>query len=94
MFIRNFLFSSVSETMPLYDILNEFQKGHSHIAVVYKDLDEQEQSPETSESGIERRKNKKTKDELFKDSCRKPKAQFEVSEKEGMTQHDLTTFHR
>lgn len=24
--------------MPLYDILNEFQKGHSHIAVVYKDL--------------------------------------------------------
>ncbi|KAG7599670.1 CBS domain [Arabidopsis suecica] len=72
----------VSETMPLYDILNEFQKGHSHIAVVYKDLDEQEQSPETSENGIERRKNKKTKDELFKDSCRKPKAQFEVSEKE------------
>lgn len=30
----------VSESMPLYDILNEFQKGHSHIAVVYKDLDE------------------------------------------------------
>lgn len=28
----------VSEDMPLYDILNEFQKGHSHIAVVYKDL--------------------------------------------------------
>ncbi|KAH9611940.1 hypothetical protein KSS87_022478 [Heliosperma pusillum] len=24
----------VPETMPLYDILNEFQKGHSHIAVV------------------------------------------------------------
>ncbi|KAF9607951.1 hypothetical protein IFM89_003871 [Coptis chinensis] len=24
--------------MPLYDILNEFQKGHSHIAVVLKDL--------------------------------------------------------
>lgn len=23
--------------MPLYDILNEFQKGHSHIAVVYRD---------------------------------------------------------
>lgn len=22
--------------MPLYDILNEFQKGHSHIAVVFK----------------------------------------------------------
>ncbi|KAF9609835.1 hypothetical protein IFM89_018777 [Coptis chinensis] len=28
----------VSENMPLYDILNEFQKGHSHIAVVLKDL--------------------------------------------------------
>nr|GMD93746.1 DUF21 domain-containing protein At1g47330 [Ipomoea batatas] len=30
----------VSENMPLYDILNEFQKGHSHIAVVYRDLNE------------------------------------------------------
>ncbi|KAL8545949.1 hypothetical protein ACS0TY_005896 [Phlomoides rotata] len=30
----------VSENMPLYDILNEFQKGHSHIAVVYKDSKE------------------------------------------------------
>nr|XP_043614325.1 DUF21 domain-containing protein At1g47330 [Erigeron canadensis] len=28
----------VTDNMPLYDILNEFQKGHSHIAVVYKDL--------------------------------------------------------
>ncbi|KAK1433580.1 hypothetical protein QVD17_10492 [Tagetes erecta] len=28
----------VEDSMPLYDILNEFQKGHSHIAVVYKDL--------------------------------------------------------
>lgn len=28
----------VRDNMPLYDILNEFQKGHSHIAVVYKDL--------------------------------------------------------
>ncbi|KAH6796248.1 hypothetical protein C2S51_037234 [Perilla frutescens var. frutescens] len=27
----------VSEDMPLYDILNEFQKGHSHIAVVCRD---------------------------------------------------------
>eukprot|EP00262_Sarcandra_glabra_P015226 TRINITY_DN4640_c0_g2_i1.p1 TRINITY_DN4640_c0_g2~~TRINITY_DN4640_c0_g2_i1.p1 ORF type:complete len:551 (+),score=79.35 TRINITY_DN4640_c0_g2_i1:35-1654(+) len=30
----------VSENMPLYDILNEFQKGNSHIAVVIKDQDE------------------------------------------------------
>lgn len=33
-------FCSVSENMPLYDILNEFQKGHSHIAVVYRDLND------------------------------------------------------
>uniref|UniRef100_A0A2P2LE38 CBS domain-containing family protein n=3 Tax=Rhizophora mucronata TaxID=61149 RepID=A0A2P2LE38_RHIMU len=26
----------VEETLPLYDILNEFQKGHSHMAVVVK----------------------------------------------------------
>lgn len=26
----------VPETMPLYDILNEFQKGHSHMAIVVK----------------------------------------------------------
>ncbi|CAN8302799.1 unnamed protein product [Cochlearia groenlandica] len=72
----------VSETMPLYDILNEFQKGHSHIAVVYKDLDEQKRSPETSQNGTERRNNKKTKEEMFKDSCKIPKSQSEVSEKE------------
>lgn len=35
----------VSENMPLYDILNEFQKGHSHIAVVYKDLNEMKGRP-------------------------------------------------
>lgn len=28
--------SRVPETMPLYDILNEFQKGHSHMAVVVR----------------------------------------------------------
>jgi hypothetical protein len=27
---------SVDEDMPLYDILNEFQKGHSHMAVVIR----------------------------------------------------------
>ncbi|KAF6136274.1 hypothetical protein GIB67_042759 [Kingdonia uniflora] len=30
----------VSENLPLYDILNEFQKGQSHIAVVIRDLSE------------------------------------------------------
>ncbi|KAI3972675.1 hypothetical protein MKX01_019333 [Papaver californicum] len=29
----------VSETLPLYDILNEFQKGHSHMAVVIRRRD-------------------------------------------------------
>ncbi|KAK6939463.1 hypothetical protein RJ641_028994 [Dillenia turbinata] len=42
----------VSENMALYDILNEFQKGHSHIAVVYRNLNEssvrQRMRPETS----------------------------------------------
>ncbi|KAF8409965.1 hypothetical protein HHK36_002484 [Tetracentron sinense] len=35
----------VSESIPLYDILNEFQKGHSHIAVVVKDLKETKETP-------------------------------------------------
>ena len=30
------LYARVSEDMPLYGILNEFQKGHSHTAVVVK----------------------------------------------------------
>lgn len=45
-FVLVFLYYSsyrVSEDMPLYDILNEFQKGHSHIAVVYKDLNEKKE---------------------------------------------------
>jgi metal transporter CNNM len=29
--------------MPLYDILNEFQKGHSHMAVVVRHFDKTEQ---------------------------------------------------
>jgi metal transporter CNNM len=29
----------VPETLPLYDILNEFQKGHSHMAVVVRQCD-------------------------------------------------------
>ncbi|XP_021890436.1 DUF21 domain-containing protein At2g14520-like isoform X5 [Carica papaya] len=33
----------VQETMPLYDILNEFQKGHSHMAVVVKQKNDVEQ---------------------------------------------------
>lgn len=33
----------VPETMPLYDILNEFQKGHSHIAVVVRQCNKREE---------------------------------------------------
>jgi len=29
--------------MPLYDILNEFQKGHSHMVVIVKNWDKIEQ---------------------------------------------------
>ncbi|XVF36108.1 hypothetical protein REPUB_Repub19eG0029900 [Reevesia pubescens] len=45
----------VSEDMPLYDILNEFQKGHSHIAVVYKDLTESKERLEFKDSCKKRR---------------------------------------
>ncbi|XP_030950494.1 DUF21 domain-containing protein At1g47330 [Quercus lobata] len=60
----------VSEDMPLYDILNEFQKGHSHIAVVYKDLNEKK---DTSKKGKEREQLE------FKDSCRKHRGSFKAS---------------
>ena len=43
-------FHRVSEDMPLYDILNEFQKGHSHIAVVYKDVKETLKNVKESET--------------------------------------------
>ncbi|OIV89801.1 hypothetical protein TanjilG_30550 [Lupinus angustifolius] len=51
----------VSENMPLYDILNEFQKGHSHIAVVYRDLNDKKDTPK-------RVKDRERYD--FKDSCK------------------------
>ncbi|KMZ75445.1 CBS domain-containing protein, putative, expressed [Zostera marina] len=33
----------VSENMPLYDILNEFQKGHSHMAVVVRQSNDEKE---------------------------------------------------
>lgn len=39
----------VPETMPLYDILNEFQKGHSHIAIVIRDHNETNESKKAKE---------------------------------------------
>ncbi|XP_044474546.1 DUF21 domain-containing protein At1g47330-like [Mangifera indica] len=40
----------VSADMPLYDILKKFQKGHSHIAVVYKDLNEKKEGEQFKDS--------------------------------------------
>lgn len=37
-------FIRVPETMPLYDILNDFQKGHSHMAVVVREKEDPEKS--------------------------------------------------
>lgn len=60
--------------MPLYDILNEFQKGHSHIAVVYKDLNEKK---EISNKG-------KGAEQLeFKDSCKKHRGKSEALPNKG-----------
>ncbi|XP_031382153.1 DUF21 domain-containing protein At2g14520-like [Punica granatum] len=44
----------VPETMPLYDILNEFQKGHSHMAVVVR------QSSKTQENSANNSNNDST----------------------------------
>ena len=41
-----FLYIRVADDLPLYDILNEFQKGHSHMAVVVKRTKEVGASPE------------------------------------------------
>lgn len=64
----------VSEDMPLYDILNEFQKGHSHIAVVYRDLNERKETP---------KKGKGAEQLEFKDSCKKHRGKSEVSPSTG-----------
>ncbi|KAK8551858.1 hypothetical protein V6N13_120291 [Hibiscus sabdariffa] len=63
----------VSENMPLYDILNEFRKGHSHIAVVYKDLNESKGSAKKGKEG-ERLE--------FKDSCKKRRDEPVTSRKD------------
>ncbi|XP_057802614.1 DUF21 domain-containing protein At2g14520-like isoform X3 [Salvia miltiorrhiza] len=39
----------VPETMPLYDILNEFQKGHSHMAVVVRQCDKVADKPRSTD---------------------------------------------
>ncbi|XVF00663.1 hypothetical protein REPUB_Repub04eG0020600 [Reevesia pubescens] len=41
----------VQETLPLYDILNEFQKGHSHMFVVVRQCNKIEQLPSSNSTG-------------------------------------------
>ncbi|RZC62687.1 hypothetical protein C5167_024429 [Papaver somniferum] len=43
----------VPETLPLYDILNEFQKGHSHMAVVIRSRDMHIKQAETELSAVD-----------------------------------------
>lgn len=57
----------VSEDVPLYDILNEFQKGHSHLAAVYKDLSESKDAARLE----------------FRDSCRQPRGKPESLRKDS-----------
>ncbi|KAJ9674715.1 hypothetical protein PVL29_023944 [Vitis rotundifolia] len=54
----------VSEDMPLYDILNEFQKGHSHIAVVFKDLNETKETQNKTKDGAPQVSMKREHDEV------------------------------
>ncbi|XP_016647978.1 PREDICTED: DUF21 domain-containing protein At1g47330 isoform X2 [Prunus mume] len=60
----------VSEDIPLYDILNEFQKGHSHIAVVYKDLNGRKEALKNGKEG---------ETSVFKDDCKMQGGQSEAS---------------
>lgn len=67
----------VSEVMPLYDILNEFQKGHSHIAVVYNDTNGNKDSEQFKDSCKKPREQPEKSSEKGEDICRnKDSAQF------------------
>lgn len=60
--------------MPLYDILNEFQKGNSHIAVVFKDLNETKEILKRTKEG----------EHLgTKHSCKEQRAEPEMTLKQG-----------
>jgi hypothetical protein len=51
--------------MPLYDILNEFQKGHSHMAVVVKyNMDKSESLKINRELKMEHNKTHKMKKQI------------------------------
>lgn len=54
--------------MPLYDILNEFQKGHSHMAVVVKyNMEKSKHLKIDRELKLERKKTQKMKKKANKD---------------------------
>lgn len=40
------------EILPLYDILNEFQKGHSHMAVVVRISNKVREQPASKDLGV------------------------------------------
>ncbi|XP_043715127.1 DUF21 domain-containing protein At2g14520-like isoform X3 [Telopea speciosissima] len=61
----------VLENMPLYEILNEFQKGHSHMAVVVKDQNEAKLTVE----------NARGKPGMLEKKMKPNKNQIEVEEK-------------
>lgn len=69
------MFHRVSEDIPLYDILNEFQKGHSHIAVVYKDLNGRKEALKNGKEG---------ETSVFKDDCKMQGGQSEAPLKNGV----------
>lgn len=51
--------SRVPDDLPLYDLLNEFQKGHSHMAVVVKQIKDASTTVEKfNTSGSETRTNR------------------------------------
>lgn len=49
-FLLNFICIRVQDCLPLYDILNEFQKGQSHMAAVVHRKDKPEDAAETATS--------------------------------------------
>ncbi|XP_044470306.1 DUF21 domain-containing protein At2g14520-like isoform X2 [Mangifera indica] len=67
----------VSEAMPLYDILNEFQKGHSHMAVVIRHQGETQQ-PAGEHSTVDVRLDIDGESHL-KDKCLKTKRSLKKS---------------
>ncbi|KAG9442676.1 hypothetical protein H6P81_018530 [Aristolochia fimbriata] len=77
----------VSENMPLYDILNEFQKGQSHIAVVIKDSSCRKEAGKKLKDGkfietrLKREKHQAFPDMTMKEELGSPKIPSVVDQK-------------